>query len=58
MTEENSLVLKENMCYGDDEVFSVIDIDRTSIGLCTNNGIEVYKKETKELTYKISKHKE
>lgn len=56
--EENSLVLKENMWYGDNEVVSVINIDRTSLALCTNNGIEVYNKNTKELTLKIPKHKE
>ena len=34
----------------------MINIDGTFIALCTDNGIEVYNKETQELTYKIPKH--
>ena len=34
----------------------MINIDGTFIALCTDNGIEVYNKETQELTYKIPKN--
>ena len=34
----------------------MINIDGAFIALCTNIGIEVYNKETQELTYNIPKH--
>ena len=55
VTDGNSLVLT-NISFGEGEVHSVINIDWTSIALCKHNGIEVYDKETQELTYKIPKH--
>ena len=56
VTEENNIVLLTNISYGKDNVSSVINIDGSFIALCTHNGIEVYNKETQELTYKIPKH--
>ena len=45
MTKDNSLVLT-NICYGTDEVKSVISIDENTIALCVDDGIEVYNKDT------------
>ena len=56
VTEENNIVLLTNISYGKGFVLSVINIDRSFIALCTEYGIEVYNKETQELSYKIHKH--
>ena len=51
----NNIVLS-NISYGKGEVHSVINIDRNSIALCTIDGLEVYNKQTQQLTYKIPTH--
>ena len=56
VTEGNSLVLLTNISFGYGYNTSVINIDGIFIALCTDDGIEVYNKETQELTYKIPKH--
>ena len=56
MAEGNTLVLQKNISFGSGKVYSVININETYIALSTNNGIDVYKKGTQELTNKIPKH--
>ena len=52
MTLGKNIVLT-NISYGKGEVHSVINIDRNSFALCTIDGLEVYNKQTQQLTYKI-----
>ena len=52
MKKGNSLVCL-NISFGKDHVRSVININATSIALCTDKGIEIYKKETQELKSEI-----
>ena len=47
-----------NIFYGKGKVCSVININELTIALCTDNGIEVYNKDTHQLIYEISKPKE
>ena len=58
VTEGNTLLLLTNISFGSGHVSSVININESLIALCIRNGIDVYNKKTKKLTYKIPKHKE
>ena len=50
-------VTKQNISFGKGTIKSIINIDGLFIALCKNSGIEVYNKETQELTYEIPKLK-
>ena len=50
---ENFLALT-NISYGQGKVLSVINIDETSIALCTDNGIDVYNKKNKRINLQNS----
>ena len=47
VTEGNSIVVT-NICYGRGQIRSVINIDVTSIGLCSQEGLEIHNKKYKK----------
>ena len=47
VTEGNSLI-KTNISFGSDKINSVINLNRTSILLSTENGIRIYNKKYKK----------